>query len=120
MLTVLGVHNGWLAVAPVLAAVAAAIALRRRWPRRDSGSADLRPAVAALLGWALVSVVGPSVAGDPVTPLGDGPAALTLVALARGRVGWPRCWRSATGSAAPSAPTERLVAPGPRLGERIS
>ena len=81
LLTALGVHNGWLAVAPVLAAVAVAIAFAARaTPRTRIG--DLRPAVAALLGWAVVSIVGPTVAGDPVTPLGDGPAALTLVAVA--------------------------------------
>jgi hypothetical protein len=83
LLTVLGVHNGWIAVAPVLAAVAAAIAFAARaTPRTRIG--DLRPAVAALLGWAVVAVVGPTAAGDPVTPLGDGPAALTLVAVAVG------------------------------------
>jgi hypothetical protein len=83
LLSVLGVRNGWIAAAPVLAAVAAAIAFAARaTPRTRIG--DLRPAVAALLGWAVVAVVGPTAAGDPVTPLGDGPAALTLVAVAVG------------------------------------
>jgi hypothetical protein len=81
LLTVLGVHSGWLAVAPVLAAAAAAAAFAvLATPRTRVG--DLRLAVAALLGWAVVSIVGPTAAGDPVTPLGDGPAALTLVAVA--------------------------------------
>ena len=81
VLTVLGVNSGWLAIAPLLAAVAAAIAFcALATPRGRIG--DVRPAVAALLGWAVVSVVGPSVAGDPIAPLGDGRAALTLVALA--------------------------------------
>ena len=49
LLTVLGVRNGWLAVAPVLAAVVAAIALAAAaTPRVRIGG--LRPAVAALAG----------------------------------------------------------------------
>jgi len=81
VLTALGVHNGRLAVAPVLAAVAAAIVFAAlATPRTRLG--DVRPALAALLGWAVVSIVGPTVAGDPVTPLADGPAALSLIAVA--------------------------------------
>jgi hypothetical protein len=81
VLTALGVHNGWLAVAPVLAAVAAAIVLAAlATPRTRVG--DVRPALAAVLGWTVVSIVGPTVAGDPVTPLDDGPAALSLIAVA--------------------------------------
>jgi hypothetical protein len=81
VLTVLGVHDGWLAAAPVLAAVIAAIAFcAMATPRfRTEG---FGAAVAALAGWAVVSVVGPSVAGDPTVPLDEGRAALTLVALA--------------------------------------
>jgi hypothetical protein len=118
VLTVLGVHNGWLAVAPVLAAMVAAMVFAAlATPRLRIG--NVRPAVATLLGWALVSVVGPSVAGDPITPLGDGPAALTLVALALAasltallalRYGERRAERA----------TERLIAPGSPVGERIS
>jgi hypothetical protein len=79
LLTVLGVRNGWLAVAPVLAAVATAItfAALATAPTRLG---NVRPALAAVLGWAVVSIVGPTVAGDPVTPLDDGPAALSLIA----------------------------------------
>ncbi|TMK73032.1 MAG: hypothetical protein E6G48_06100 [Actinobacteria bacterium] len=81
VLTALGVHNGRLAVTPVLAAVAAAIVLAAlATPRTRLG--DVRPALAALLGWAVVSIAGPTVAGDPVTPLDDGPAALSLIAVA--------------------------------------
>jgi hypothetical protein len=118
VLTVLGVHNGWLAAAPLLAAVAAAIAFAAlATPRVRIG--DVRPAVAALLGWALASVVGPSVAGDPVTPLGDGPAALTLVALAvAGSVTALLALRYRERRA--DRATERLIAPGPPVGERIS
>jgi hypothetical protein len=81
VLTALGVHNGWLAAAPVVAAAGTAIALAAlATPRVRVG--DLRPALAAVLAWDLVSVVGPTLAGDPVTPLDDDPAALTLVAIA--------------------------------------
>jgi hypothetical protein len=118
VLTVLGVHNGWLAVAPVLAGVAAAIAFcALATPRLPIG--DVRPAVAALVGWAVASVVGPTVAGDPTTPLGDGPAALTLVGLAMAasvtallalRYRERRAGRA----------SERPIAPGSPVGERIS
>ncbi len=81
LLTVLGVQNGWLAVAPVLAAVATAIVFAAlATPRTRLGS--VRPALASVLGWAVVSITGPSLAGDPVTPLGDGPGALSLIAVA--------------------------------------
>jgi hypothetical protein len=81
LLTVLGVHNGWLAAAPVIAAVVAAVAFCvLATPPLEAP--ELRPAVAAVLGWAVISIVGPSVAGDATTPLGDGPAALTLVGVA--------------------------------------
>ena len=43
---------------------------------------DLRPAGAAVLAWAAVSVAGPTLAGDPITPLDGAPAALTLIAAA--------------------------------------
>ena len=80
LLTVLGVRNGWLAVAPVLAAVATAIVFAAlATPRTRLG--NVRPALAAVLGWAVVSIAGPTVAGDPVTPLDDGPAALSLIAV---------------------------------------
>jgi hypothetical protein len=81
VLTILGVGNGWLAVAPVLAAAAAAATLAiLATPGGRLG--DIRPALAAVLGWAVLSVVGPTVAGDPITPLDGSPAALTLVAVA--------------------------------------
>ena len=83
VLSVAGVHNGWLALAPMLGAVAAAIAFAAMaTPRTRLG--DLRPAFAALIGWTVIAVVGPTVAGDPITPLAHGRAALTLVAIAAG------------------------------------
>jgi hypothetical protein len=81
MLTVLGVRDGWLAIAPVLAAVGAAILFAAlATPRTRLGS--VRPALAAVLGWAVVSIVGPTAAGDAVTPLDHGSAALSLIAVA--------------------------------------
>ena len=118
VLTVLGVHNGWLAVAPLLAAVIAAIAFcSLATPRFQTE--DMRPAVAALLAWAVVAVVGPSVAGDPIVPLGEDRAALTLVALALAASATALLllrYRERRASRA----TEPLVPPGSPLGERIS
>jgi hypothetical protein len=80
VLTVVGVHDAWLAMAPVIAAVLFAVVLAARaTPRVRLG--DVRPAVAAVIGWVGIAVVGPTVAGDPITPLDGGPAALTLVAI---------------------------------------
>ena len=79
VLTVLGVGNGWLAALPVLAAVAGAVVLAvRATPRARLG--DARAAAVAVLGWAVLSAVGPSAAGDPVTPLAHGASALALIA----------------------------------------
>jgi hypothetical protein len=79
LLTVLGVHNGWLAAAPLLTAVAAAIVFTV-WATPRVRLGDVRPAVATVLGWAALSIFGPTVAGDPVTPLVHGAAALALIA----------------------------------------
>jgi hypothetical protein len=118
VLTVLGVHNGWLAVAPLLAAVIAAIAFCSLATPRFR-TEDMRPAVAALLAWAVVAVVGPSVAGDPIVPLDEDRAALTLVALALAASATALLvlrYRERRASRA----TEPLVPPGSPLGERIS
>jgi hypothetical protein len=118
LLTVLGVDNGWLAVAPLLAAVVAAIAFCTLATPRFR-TEDMRPAVAALLAWAAVAVVGPSVAGDPIVPLDEDRAALTLVALALAASATALLvlrYRERRASRA----TERLVPPGSPLGERIS
>ncbi len=81
LLTAFGVTNAWLAVLPVLAALAAAIAFATlATPRIPIGK--LRPALYAVLAWSFVSIIGPTVAGDPVTPLSHGSPALALVAAA--------------------------------------
>ncbi len=79
LLTVVGVGNGWLAAAPIVAALATAIVLTVRATPRVRSS-DARLAAGALAAWVLIFVFGPTVAGDPVTPLHHGTAALTLVA----------------------------------------
>ena len=83
VLTTLGVGDGWLALTPVLAAIAAAIACSvAATPLTRIG--DIRPALAALFAWAIVFVLGPPLTADPVTTLGSDAAALlpTVAALA--------------------------------------
>jgi hypothetical protein len=83
LLTVVGVRNGWLAALPLIAAVAAAVALAvRATPQARLG--DVRPALAAVAAWAVVAILGPTIAGDPVTPLHDGTSALALVGFSLG------------------------------------
>jgi hypothetical protein len=118
ILTVLGVRNGWLAATPVVAAVTAAIVFCAMATPRGR-IADVRPAVAALLGWAVLSAVGPSVAGDPNAPLGDGRAALTLVALAVAASATALTVLGYRERRAERA-TERPIAPRAAVGERIS
>jgi len=118
VLTVLGVSEARLAMLPVLAAVAAAIALAAlATPRTRLG--DVRPALAATLGWTVVAIVGPTLALDPVTPLDGGAETMSLIALAAGasiatlcllRYRERRAERSAAG----------LAASEPALGERTS
>lgn len=90
VLTVVGVSNAWVAIAPVVAAVIAAIFFAVR-ATPEVPVTDLRPAIGAVLGWALIAVVGPSIAGDKATPLDGDPnliylvlagAAMSLLALA--------------------------------------
>lgn len=78
VLTALGVSNVWLAIAPLLAAVAAAVALavRATPPPRVS---DLRPAVAAVVAWVAVAALGPTIAGDAAAPLENDAPALALI-----------------------------------------
>ena len=71
VLTAFGVTNAWLAVLPVLAALVAAVVFAAlATPRVPIGG--LAPALYALLAWTLVSIVGPTVVGDPSTPLSHG------------------------------------------------
>jgi hypothetical protein len=79
VLTALGVENGWLAILPVLAALAGAIALAARaTPRARLG--DIRPAVGVVAAWLALSTVGPTLAGDANTPLQNSTPVLAIVA----------------------------------------
>ena len=83
VLAVLGLHSNWIALAPVVLAIAAAVALAvlaTPWPR--PAEADLRLALAALGGWAALFVIGPTITSDPVTPLDGGGDALWLALAA--------------------------------------
>jgi hypothetical protein len=80
VLTVLGVHSGWLAALPVLAAVAAAVAVAAKATPRTR-LPDVRLAVGAIITWTALSAVGPTVAGDPNTPLSRSTPALALIGV---------------------------------------
>jgi hypothetical protein len=83
LLTAFGVTNAWLAILPVLAAFAAAVVFATRaTPHVPLGG--IRGALWAVVAWSAVSIVAPTIAGDPVTPLHDGTAALALVGAAAG------------------------------------
>ncbi|CAN5564256.1 hypothetical protein BH20ACT15_BH20ACT15_04560 [soil metagenome] len=83
LLSAFGVRNPWVAIAPVvLLAFAAIFFAARATPTTRLG--DLRPAVAALAAWALLSAVGPSLTQSPVRPLDGDPNALVLIAIGAG------------------------------------
>ncbi len=117
LLTVLGVSNAWLAIAPVVAAWAAAIAFAVR-ATSPAPLADTRLALGAVVAWAGAAAVGPTLAGSEKTPLRDDPDALLMVALFAGlsllTVGAVALRQR---SAQPAAAS---VSPEPALGERSS
>jgi hypothetical protein len=79
VLTAFGVREGWLAIAPVLAAALAAIALAAA-ATTGVRMGEIRGALALVAGWAALSALGPAIAGDPSTPLSGGEPTLTLIA----------------------------------------
>jgi hypothetical protein len=80
VLTAFGVTNAWLAVAPLLAAVATAIVLAVR-ATPSVALSDFRFAMPALAAWACVSAIGPGISGYEISPLDRGNAsALWLIA----------------------------------------
>jgi hypothetical protein len=82
VLTAFGVTNAWLAIAPFMAAVLTAIVLAVLATPSTSLS-DFRFAVPAVLGWAVVSTLGPSLTSEEMSPLNRGNASvLWLVASA--------------------------------------
>jgi hypothetical protein len=80
VLSVVGVNSGWLAALPVFAGIAGAVFLAARATPR-ARLADLRLAAIAIPAWAAVSILGPTLAGDPNTPLSHGTPALALIAV---------------------------------------
>jgi hypothetical protein len=80
VLTALGVTNAWLALAPFVAAVLIAIVLAARATPSTLFS-DYRLAVPALLGWACVAAIAPSLAKYEISFLNRGnSSALWLIA----------------------------------------
>ena len=78
VLSPLGVHDSWLAATPMFIAIAGAVALGvMATPRTTVG--DIRAAAVALVAWTVVATVGPTIAGDPTTPLSHGTPALALI-----------------------------------------
>ena len=80
VLTAVGVHNGWLAALPVFAAIAVAVALAARATPRTRVR-GIRVAAIAIPVWAVVATFGPTLAGDPNTPLSHGTPVLALIAV---------------------------------------
>jgi hypothetical protein len=80
VLTAFGVTNAWLAIAPFLAAVAIAIVLAVR-ATPATLFADYRLAVPAVIGWACIAAIGPSLAKYEISFLNRGnSSALWLIA----------------------------------------
>ncbi len=120
LLSVIGVNNAWLAIAPVVAAGLAAVWFAVRATPATPFS-DVRIALAAVVAWAGIAAVGPTIAGDEKAPLSGDPNALVMIALfagvallAIGVLGLRD--RVAGQRAAGPAP----VGPQPALGERSS
>jgi hypothetical protein len=118
VLTVLGVSDAWLAILPVLVALAAAVAFAAlATPRTPLG--NVRPALTAILGWAVIAIVGPTLTGDPVTPLSGGSQSIQLIALAAAGSALTLLVLSHRERRAERA-AARLPRPEPALGERAS
>jgi uncharacterized membrane protein len=83
LLTAFGVSNAWIAIAPAVLAAAGAVAFAVAATPR-SRPEGLAAAALCVLAWAAIAVVGPSVAGDKNTPLGEDGDALALFAIGAG------------------------------------
>jgi 4-amino-4-deoxy-L-arabinose transferase-like glycosyltransferase len=118
VLTVLGLSDAWLAIVPVLVALAAAVAFAAlATPRTPLG--NVRPALTAILGWAVIAIVGPTLTGDPVTPLSGGSESIQLIALAAAGSALTLLVLSHRERRAERA-SAHLPRPEPALGERAS
>lgn len=79
VLTVVGVSDGRLAIAPFVLAVGLAIGFAvAATPRPEVR--DLRAAVGVVFAWAAVAIVGPKIAGDEANPLHGDPNFIYMVA----------------------------------------
>lgn len=80
LLTVLGVRSNWIAIVPVLIALALAVVFAARaTPRpRAYERRDIHLALTAIAAWVVVSTIGPSLSSDPASPL-DGSSGSLLV-----------------------------------------
>jgi hypothetical protein len=121
LMTALGVSNAWVALVPVAAAITVAIVFTvKATPRAPVR--DLRPAIGAVLAWAVVAAVGPSIAGDAAAPLGGDPAALALFGggalLALATLAAVRLWVPV--AAGGQSERERVTRAALALGERSS
>ena len=68
--SVLGAGNGWLALSPLLLAVAASVALAASATPR-TGMGDRRLAAAAVLGWGALAAISPAAFGKEAALTGD-------------------------------------------------
>jgi hypothetical protein len=123
LLTVLGVSNAWLAVVPVLAALAAAVVLAVRATPRTPLDAPL-PALGVVAAWAALSAFGPAIAGSPTTPVDD-TEALWLIGISAagsaallGWVAWRRRFAQSGVAAKAAAGGAEAPEAEPALGER--
>ncbi len=81
VLTAFGVTNAWLALAPFFAAVAVAVVLAVRATPATLFAGDYRAAVPAVIGWACVAALAPSLATYEISFLNRGnQSALWLIA----------------------------------------
>jgi hypothetical protein len=118
VLTAVGVSDAWLAILPVLVALAAAVAFAAlATPRTPVG--NVRPALTAVLGWAVIAIVGPTLTGDPRTPLSGGSESIQLIALAAAGSALTLFVLSHRERRAERA-AAHLPRPEPALGERAS
>ena len=120
VLTVLGVHPNWIAMLPVLLAIGGAIAFAvLATPRTvTQHPRDARLALGALGAWVVVSIFGPSISSDPVTPLDGGANSFVLIAIGAlaALAALAQLWfRRSRSEEATGSPLSRLA-----LGDRTS
>ncbi len=125
VLTAFGVTNAWLAIAPFVAAVLTAIVLAVRATPSTSLS-DYRYAAPAVLAWACVSLLGPSLSSEEMTPFNRGNvsvvwliASALVLSLATLTIVRVREGRAQSGPEVPPA-RDRALAPGLALEDSTS